>query len=56
MVVTEGVEGTLPKTKIICPKCKHNEATYYLRQTRAADEPTTRFYQCTDCKNRWREY
>jgi transcription factor S len=56
MVVTEGVEGTLPKTKIICPKCKHNEATYYLRQTRAADEPTTRFYQCTGCKNRWREY
>jgi|TARA_B110000116_G_scaffold243836_1_gene233897 DNA-directed RNA polymerase subunit M len=56
MVVTEGVEGTLPTTKIICPKCKHNEATYYFRQTRAADEPTTRFYQCTDCKNRWREY
>jgi len=56
MVVTEGIEGTLPKTKIICGKCKHNEATFYLRQTRAADEPTTRFYQCTKCKHRWREY
>ena len=56
MVVTEGIEGTLPTTKIICSKCKHNEATFYLRQTRAADEPTTRFYQCTKCKHRWREY
>ena len=56
MVVTEGIEGTLPTTKIICGKCKHNEATFYLRQTRAADEPTTRFYQCTKCKHRWREY
>ena len=56
IVVTEGIEGTLPTTKIICEKCKHNEATFYLRQTRAADEPTTRFYQCTKCKHRWREY
>ena len=56
MVVTESIEGTLPTTKIICGKCKHNEATFYLRQTRAADEPTTRFYQCTKCKHRWREY
>ena len=56
MVVTEGIEGTLPTTKIICSKCGHNEATFYLRQTRAADEPTTRFYQCTKCKHRWREY
>ena len=37
MVVTEGIEGTLPTTKIICGKCKHNEATFYLRKTRAAD-------------------
>ena len=27
IVVTEGIEGTLPTTKIICEKCKHNEAT-----------------------------
>jgi len=56
IVVTESIEGTLPTTKIICEKCKHNEATFYLRQTRAADEPTTRFYCCTKCKHRWREY
>ena len=56
MVVTEGLEGTLPTAKIICEKCNHNEATWVIRQTRAADEPSTRIYQCTKCKNKWREY
>ena len=56
IVVTEGIEGTLPTTKIICEKCKHNEATWIIRQTRAADEPSTRIYQCTKCKHKWREY
>ena len=56
MVVTEGLEGTLPTAKIICEKCNHNEATWVIRQRRAADEPSTRIYQCTKCKNKWREY
>ena len=56
IVVTEGIEGTLPTTKIICEKCKNNEATWIIRQTRAADEPATRIYQCTKCKHKWREY
>ena len=56
IVVTEGLEGTLPTTKIICEKCGHNKATWVIRQTRAADEPSTRIYQCTKCKNKWREY
>ena len=46
----------LPKTRIQCPKCENQEAFWYLRQTRAADEPTTRFYTCTKCKHKWREY
>jgi len=25
-------------------------------QTRAADEPPTRFYRCTKCGHTWREY
>ncbi|MEM4865380.1 MAG: hypothetical protein QXY09_02690 [Acidilobaceae archaeon] len=25
-------------------------------QTRAADEPPTRFYRCTKCGYTWREY
>ena len=56
IVVTEGIEGTLPTTKIICEKCKNNKATWIIRQTRAADEPATRIYQCTKCKHKWREY
>jgi DNA-directed RNA polymerase subunit M len=51
----EDVE-VLPKTRIECPECKNKEAFWYMRQTRAADEPTTRFYTCTKCKHKWREY
>ncbi len=42
IVVTEGLEGTLPTAKIICEKCGHNEASWVIRQTRAADEPSTK--------------
>ena len=42
IVVTESIEGTLPTVKIICEKCKNHEATWVIRQTRAADEPATR--------------
>jgi DNA-directed RNA polymerase subunit M len=45
-----------PKTKIICPHCGNNEAYWYMQQTRAADEPPTRFYWCTRCGYSWREY
>jgi transcription elongation factor S-II len=37
-----------------CRKCKSNKCTYYLQQTRSADEPTTIFIQCIDCGNRWK--
>jgi len=45
-----------PKTKAQCPKCGNNEAYYWVVQTRAADEPPTRFYKCTKCGHVWREY
>ena len=47
---------TLPKTKTDCPKCGHGEAFWVMRQTRAADEPTTRIYRCAKCSHTWREY
>ena len=48
---------TLPKTRdVICPKCGHDEAYYWFVQTRAGDEPPTRFYKCTKCGHVWREY
>ena len=40
----------------MCHKCQNRGAYWHLRQTRAADEATTRFYRCTKCKHSWREY
>lgn len=47
----------LPTTdEYICEKCGNTKAYYYMRQTRSADEATTRFLECTACKFKWREY
>jgi len=46
----------LPKTKVSCPKCGNNEAYFWLVQTRAGDEPETKFLKCTKCKHTWRDY
>lgn len=45
--ITKGVE---------CPKCGNREAYVWMMQTRAADEPPTRFFRCTKCGYTWREY
>jgi DNA-directed RNA polymerase subunit M len=47
---------TLPKTEVICPKCNNKEATWWMQQTRSADEPPTLFFRCTKCQHSWREY
>lgn len=52
---SEGKE-TLPTIKIDCEKCGHNEAVWWMLQTRSADEPTTQFYRCTKCNHTWRNY
>ncbi len=50
-------EKNLPKVRTICPKCgKEVDAYYWMEQTRAGDEPMTRFYKCTVCGYVWREY
>ena len=56
-VLAEG-EGkeVLPTIKINCPKCDHDEAVWWMLQTRSADEPTTQFYRCTECGHTWRDY
>ena len=48
-LILYGDMDTLPRTKAECPKCGHNEAAYVVRQTRAADEPSTRIYRCDKC-------
>ena len=45
-----------PKTETICPECENDEAWYTIKQTASADEPPTRFFKCTECGARWREY
>jgi DNA-directed RNA polymerase subunit M len=40
--------------QVRCGKCGNWGAYYYLRQTRRADEPTTAFYECSKCGNKWK--
>ncbi len=53
--IVEKIE-THPKVKADCGKCGNKEAYYWTQQTRAADEPETRFFKCTECEHTWREY
>ena len=47
---------TLPLTEAECPQCHHKKAFYWLVQTRAGDEPETKFLRCQKCKHTWRDY
>nr|WP_202965458.1 transcription factor S [Acidilobus saccharovorans] len=44
------------KGSVRCPRCGNDEVLAWMMQTRAADEPPTRFYRCTKCGYTWREY
>jgi DNA-directed RNA polymerase subunit M len=39
-----------------CRKCGHDQAFWWIQQTRSGDEPATRFFKCVRCGNTWREY
>ena len=58
LLTFEGNEGeeSNPTIKMDCEKCGHDEAVWWMFQTRSADEPTTRFYRCQKCKHTWRDY
>lgn len=45
-----------PKVEAECSKCKNNEAFTWEVQTRAGDEPPTKFFRCTKCNHTWRDY
>lgn len=56
-IIMKGEEvNTLPTTNVICPNCGHGKASWWLQQTRNADEAETRFLRCLSCKHTWREY
>ncbi|MBI2142225.1 transcription factor S [Candidatus Woesearchaeota archaeon] len=54
--VVEEKENFLPKTDADCAQCGNKEAYYWLVQTRAGDEPETKFLKCTKCGHTWRDY
>ena len=45
-----------PLVDIECTKCKNKKAYFWTVQTRASDEPETKFYKCQKCKYTWRDY
>lgn len=56
LAVVEKEEEIYPTTKAHCPKCGHTKAAYWTVQTRAGDEPETKFLKCKKCQHTWREY
>lgn len=44
-----------PTTETRCPECGHDRAYYEMKQIRAADESETRFFECVECGQKWRE-
>ena len=49
-------EGKPTDDSVTCDECGAGEAWYTIKQTGSADEPPTRFFKCTECGNRWRDY
>ena len=39
-----------------CKKCGSDNIYVESRQTRSADETTTKIYECLNCGDRWSEY
>ena len=54
--IADEKDETLPLTDAECPKCKHRHAYFWTVQTRAGDEPETKFLKCEKCGHTWREY
>ena len=54
--VEEEVEVHPLTNEVECPKCGHKKAYYWEVQTRASDEPATKFMKCQKCKHIWRDY
>lgn len=54
--VIEKDTSTLPLVDEPCPECSHKRAFFWMQQTRAGDEPETKFYKCEKCSYTWRDY
>jgi DNA-directed RNA polymerase subunit M len=56
VTVVEEKDDSLPETDAKCPECDSEKAYYWTAQTRAGDEPETKFLKCKKCKHIWRDY
>lgn len=56
LVVDNRVDVLPIDDTITCPKCGHKGVYYWSMQTRASDEPETKFFRCPNCGYTWREY
>ncbi len=46
----------MPLLDAKCDKCCHDKAFFWTLQTRAGDEPETKFFRCEKCEHTWRDY
>ena len=53
--VVEEKDDILPDTDAKCPECGNERAYFWTVQTRAGDEPETKFMKCKKCKHVWRD-
>ena len=51
--VTQKDIGDGPVTEIECPRCSNKKATWSEAQLRSADEGSTIFYCCMQCRHRY---
>lgn len=54
--IVEERDDVHPLVDADCEKCEHHKAYFWLQQTRAGDEPETKFFKCEKCKHTWRDY
>ena len=52
--IMAGLGYNVDEGMLRCSKCKSRNTDFYEKQTRSADEPTTKFAQCYNCGARWR--
>lgn len=49
-------DQVMPLVDQKCEKCGHPKSYFWTVQTRASDEPETKFYKCEKCRHTWRDY
>lgn len=46
-------KDVVPTDMFTCPECGKSSCTFREQQTRSADEPTTKYIHCVECKHNW---